>query len=222
MTVYVDNHGRDDTLHRMSEPNRTVKRFYRWNAPIYDLTRWTILRGRRAAVDALQLGGGDSVLEIGCGTGLNFARLRAAVGDEGRIVGVDLSDHMLARAKRRRTSNTELVRTDAATLALKQTFNGVLLTYAMTIMPQWEEVLARSIEHLALGGRLVVLDFGHSNNRFALHRRFFSWYLRLNHVHADLDILGAMRRIVGQVEVLRPTNAYAMLLRHTAEREASA
>ncbi len=201
----------------MSEPNATITRFYRWNAPIYDLTRWVILRGRRAAVDALELKPGDGVLEIGCGTGLNFSRLRSKVGDAGRIVGVDLSADMLARARRRQSPNIELIRGNAAVLALDKRFDGVLLTYALTIIPDWQAAVRRAFEHLAPGGRLVVLDFGHTDHRRAFHRRLVDWYLALNHVRPDRDIAGDLRRHTDRVDILRPTTAYATLLRATVQ-----
>jgi demethylmenaquinone methyltransferase/2-methoxy-6-polyprenyl-1,4-benzoquinol methylase len=72
---------------------------------------------RKLAVDALKLRPGDTVVEIGCGTGLNFPLLRAAVGETGRIVGVDLTPEMLAQARARAAEegwrNVELVEADA-------------------------------------------------------------------------------------------------------------
>src|SRR5437763_10685971 len=54
---------------------------------------------RERAVQRLALKAGNRVLEIGCGTGRNFAHLRAAVGPSGQVYGVDLSSGMLARAQ---------------------------------------------------------------------------------------------------------------------------
>jgi SAM-dependent methyltransferase len=56
---------------------------------------------------------GDTVLDLGCGTGLNLAALRAAVGPGGMIVAVDERAELLAvaaaRAARRRFTNVELI-----------------------------------------------------------------------------------------------------------------
>ena len=68
---------------------------------------------RRKAVRRLQLKPGDSVLEIGCGTGRNLPFLREAVGPEGHIFGVDLSEGMLSKARqlctRRKWENVTLI-----------------------------------------------------------------------------------------------------------------
>ncbi len=209
----VDNHAADDTLQRMTSQSETVQRFYRWNAPIYDLTRWVILRRRQEAVDALHLRPGAGVLEIGCGTGLNFARLGQKVGDTGRIVGIDLSADMLKRAPRRQRANVDLICADAAQLTLRERFDGVLFSYSLRIMPQWEEAVARAFDHLAPGGNLVVLDFGRRPQRLAPLRALFDRYLRLNFVDTRRDLVGALRRHADEVDQLRPPTACTTLLR---------
>ena len=61
-------------------PHSPVQRFYRLHACIYDATRWAFLYGRRRAIDALALQPGNTVLEIGCGTGLNFKHILRRLG----------------------------------------------------------------------------------------------------------------------------------------------
>ncbi len=57
------------------------------------------------AVDALRLRGGETVVEIGCGTGLNSPFLQRAIGPQGKIVGLDLTDKMLDQARERIQAN---------------------------------------------------------------------------------------------------------------------
>ena len=79
----------------------SVRRYYRWMAPLYDITRPLFLLDRRHAVGSLGLQAGNSVLEIGTGTGYNLPHLRHAVGPAGSVVGLDFSAEMLRRARRR-------------------------------------------------------------------------------------------------------------------------
>jgi SAM-dependent methyltransferase len=60
---------------------------------------------RRRAVGCIGLSRGDSVLEIGCGTGNSLPFLREAVGPQGHIYAVDISKGMLRRAGERRNAN---------------------------------------------------------------------------------------------------------------------
>lgn len=78
---------------------------YRKLAESYDRrTRW--IRGFRwIAIARLGLRRGDVVLDVGCGTGVNFRFLEERVGDEGRIIGIDLSSDMLSEAEKKIASH---------------------------------------------------------------------------------------------------------------------
>lgn len=163
-----------------------VQSFYRYQAHLYDWTRWTILHGRRRAIDRMQLRVDSVVLEVGCGTGLSFRHLLSRLDPvRGRLVGVDFSSDMLRRAERRVAthgwSNVELVEADAADLALGARFDGILFAYSLTMIPDWPAALDRAYEHLKPAGRLVVLDFGRFELWGPLAPLLRGW-LRLNHV----------------------------------------
>ena len=73
---------------------------------------------RKRAIHSLALKQGDTVVELGCGTELNFSLLQKQIGPRGRIIGVDLTDAMLDGANARIASagwsNVQLVKSDAA------------------------------------------------------------------------------------------------------------
>jgi len=170
---------------------------------VYDSTRWMILHGRRAAVELLALRPDSQVLEIGCGTGLNFRRLLEKLDPaRGVLTGLDFSADMLRRARRRIErrgwANVRLVLEDATCFSLPPRFDAVLFAYSLTMIPDWRAALERAYGHLRPGGRLVVLDFG----------RFQSWgplgglmrlWLRLNHVSTDRPYVEGLRSICGHV-----------------------
>jgi demethylmenaquinone methyltransferase/2-methoxy-6-polyprenyl-1,4-benzoquinol methylase len=74
---------------------------YTRDASAYDTRTSAFASYRRRLVDLLPLGRGDIVLDVGCGTGLCFDRVRSRIGAEGVIVGVDASRDMLAVAAAR-------------------------------------------------------------------------------------------------------------------------
>jgi demethylmenaquinone methyltransferase/2-methoxy-6-polyprenyl-1,4-benzoquinol methylase len=117
---------------------------------------------RRKAVVDLGLSRGDSVLEIGCGTGRNFPYLREAVGPAGRIYGVDISRGMLRRARElcdaEHWSNVELSEGDAADYAAPEPLDAVLFSLSYNTMPHHRTVLRRAWQQLRPGGRLVIMD----------------------------------------------------------------
>lgn len=131
-------------------------------ANLYYLIGVRINAYRQEAVQALNLQPGDTVLELGCGTGLNFPYLLEAVGPEGKIIGVDLTPAMLAEARERIQKhgwrNVELVQADASQFAFPQDVDGIFSSFALSIMPSHRDIVRESTEALTDGGQLVTLD----------------------------------------------------------------
>ncbi|MBW7886287.1 MAG: class I SAM-dependent methyltransferase [Caldilineaceae bacterium] len=142
---------------------RKRARRYDFTANLYYLIGFREWAYRRRAVEALRLRRGDTVVEIGCGTGLNFPLLQEAVGPEGRIIGVDLTDAMLEQARSRVAengwSNVDLVLSDAASYHFPAGIGGIISTFALTLAPEYDQVIARGSRALAPGKRWVILDF---------------------------------------------------------------
>ena len=136
---------------------------YDISANLYYLMGIRELAYRKIAVEALKLGHGDTVVELGCGTGLNFTLLRDRVGSEGKIIGVDLTTEMLSSAHKRiehnKWTNIELVQCDAGTYSFPEHVNGIISTFAITLIPEYDKIIKKGAGALSPGKRLVVLDF---------------------------------------------------------------
>lgn len=124
---------------------------------------------RRKAAAALARRPGDTVLEIGAGTGRNLPYLTRAVGPTGKVIAVDAAEGMLREAKRlikrRGWDNVKLVHQDAAQLQLEQDVDAVLFSLSYSALPDRPPVLARAWARLRPGGRLVVMDAGLTQTR---------------------------------------------------------
>ena len=151
------------TNQELVEVYRKRAKRYDFTAQLYYLIGFREWAYREKAVKALNLKRGDTVVEIGCGTGLNFTLLENEIGTEGRIVGVDLTDSMLSRAqervRRNNWSNVELVQSDAATFPFPRAVDGIISTFALTHVAEFEKVIRAGSEALRPDGRFVVLDF---------------------------------------------------------------
>ena len=146
-----------------NRPKRTIADIYRQQAKGYDASGIRSLQPwREKAVQRLDLQRGDLVVDIGCGTGLNFALLQEAIGPEGGIVGIDLTDAMLDRARQRVAGhgwkNVELVQSDAAQYEFPVSLNGILSTFALTFVPDCARVIRNGARALKPRGSWVVLD----------------------------------------------------------------
>ncbi len=117
---------------------------------------------RARAVELLRLEPGDSVVELGCGTGLNFPSIMERIGPEGRLIGVDMTPGMLEgareRVERSGWKNVELVQSDIAEYDFPEKVKGVLSTGVFGYIAEYDRVIKAVSQALTPGGRLVILD----------------------------------------------------------------
>lgn len=119
------------------------------------------VRRRQANLAALGPAPGQRLLDIGCGTGLMLEELARAVGDEGHVTGLDLSDDMLALAHARveGRGNVDLVKGPADALPLPdQSFDGAVTVQVLEYVPDLAATFAEAARVLRPGARLVIGD----------------------------------------------------------------
>ena len=178
------------------------KTFTDW-APIYNPTHGWTLPKRRAARLALDVKLGDRVLDLACGTGLNFPHLQELVGEEGQVVGLDLTPAMLDIARRmidaRGWKNVAVREGDAASLPFDDaSFAKVLISFALNIIPGYVKALEEVQRVLVPGGRFVALEM-----QAGIHA-LPAWLQPLPHICAvDMshDTLRGIKQIFQEVEV---------------------
>jgi SAM-dependent methyltransferase len=131
---------------------------YRQRADHYDeeLLLFEPIRGE--AIQGLRLAPGDSVLDVGCGTGLSFDALRRQVGAAGHIVAIEQCPEMLAKARervrQRHWHNVEMVCAPAAAAPLHTRADAALLHFTHDILRD-DASIANVLGHLKPGARVV-------------------------------------------------------------------
>ena len=138
---------------------RTIGFYQHW-APVYDLFYGATLQpGRRRALERLAPRPGESILEIGAGTGFGFDGYPHGC----RVVAIDLSARMIARAgarlRRQRVRHIHLCRMDATHLAFPdEHFDAVYAPYVVNVVPEPVLVGREMLRVCRRGGRLVLLN----------------------------------------------------------------
>ena len=136
-------------------------RLSRW----YDLFSASERKLTRLGIRTLAPTPGETLLEIGAGTGHGLVEMSAAAQGAGRIIGLDLSSGMLRRARfnlahNRVAGSINLLQADA--LALPFTagcFDAILLSFTLELFPETDipRLLAGCHAALKPGGRLGVI-----------------------------------------------------------------
>ncbi|MDO6963538.1 class I SAM-dependent methyltransferase [Rhizobium alvei] len=185
-----------------------MDRTYRYQKYIYDLTRKYYLLGRDRTIAGLNLAPGRSLLEIGCGTGRNLAM--AARRHPGAVFyGLDISAEMLALARARLGENLlrpeDLKLLDAASFRPEDFdtdgFDRILISYALSMIPDWRGTIERAVDALAPDGELHIVDFGEQDRLPAWFRRALrSWLARFHvtpraELPAMLEAISAKRNL---------------------------
>lgn len=150
-----------------------IERYRRLSAR-YDYATRRIEPVRRQAIDALRLEPGHRVLDVACGTGKSFEMLRAAVGPQGVVVGVEQSPEMLQQARERVREggwdNVRLIESAIESADLGGPFDAVLFVYTQDVL-QSEAALARIFEATHPGARVVSTGL-----------KLFPWYIGIANV----------------------------------------
>ena len=168
-----------------------MDRVYRYQRHIYDLTRKYYLLGRDGLIADLAPPPGGTVLEIGCGTGRNLIAVGRA-WPQARLHGVDISQAMLdtAQASVAKAGMGERVMLargdacgfDAQALFGRETFDRVFISYALSMIPDWEAALEQAAACVAPGGRLDIVDFGQQDRLPGMWKRLLFGWLGAFHV----------------------------------------
>lgn len=144
----------------------SMDRMYRYQRHIYDLTRKYYLLGRDRMITGLDVPPDGSLLEIGCGTGRNLVLARNHY-PTASLFGLDISAEMLATARAKFASDIrqpELQVADATAFSAedfgRDGFDRVMISYALSMIPDWQAAIDRAIEALAPEGSLHIVDFG--------------------------------------------------------------
>jgi phosphatidylethanolamine/phosphatidyl-N-methylethanolamine N-methyltransferase len=144
-------------LARAMERHQVAEAYGRW-APVYDIVFGPVFsRGRRSAVDAAERIGGR-ILEVGVGTGLSLDHYARS----NRIVGIDISEPMLDKArervKRLQLDNVEAIALmDAEQLTFPDaSFDVVVAQYVVTAVPDPERALDEFVRVVRPGGEIIL------------------------------------------------------------------
>jgi len=156
----------------------------KWDAEKYDLTHAPQVDVGRELIEMAGVRAGDSILDIGCGTGtLTFELARLA--HKGKVIGIDPSIEMLDRAKDKCSSfsNISLFNIPAQALEFQKEFDLVFSNSTFQWIKEQEDVMVRAYRALKPDGRIAV----------QMPAMDFCWTLTEN-IHSAIVALGLEKK----------------------------
>jgi S-adenosylmethionine-diacylgycerolhomoserine-N-methlytransferase len=204
------------------EATDRMNRMYRRQRHFYDGTRRYYLLGRDQLISGLQPDAGANVLEIGCGTGRNLV-LAAQRYPGARFFGVDVSTEMLTSAitaisRAGLTSQIRVAHGDGTgfdpwiPFGIRQ-FDHVMISYSLSMIPDWLRVLDAAASRLKPGGRLHIVDFGSQEQLPGIARALLRRWLALFDVTPRDDLECALSVMAdnsgASLKFERPFRGYA-------------
>ena len=209
--------------------DKLMDRVYARQRHIYDATRKYYLLGRDRLIAELDVPAGAHVLEIGCGTGRNLIKI-AQRFPNAHLYGIDISQEMLTTAAasvaraglaaRITLAQGDATSFDPAALFGVARFERIVISYALSMIPPWREVLRHAAGQLAPGGALHIVDFGDQAGLPAGFKRLLqSWLTRFHVTPRERlpDEVAAVGAALGRQVVCRPIfRSYAILAKLSA------
>lgn len=185
----------------MKDKLKRAIKYYDTFAKVYDMfsPKWYYHKAKKNAIEQLSLEQGNLVINLPCGTGQNFEYIEAYLKGTGMVVGIDLSEGMLEKAKGKVADNNwkniKLFHADARHIDNEwlndhvqdsENVDAILCDLGLSGFPNWKQIIDNLFDMLKPTGRLVIMD----------------WYI------PKPTLRGKFIRWIGKGEVDRPIYQY--------------
>ncbi len=153
---------------------------------------------RVQAIALLELVSTSRVLDVACGTGLNFMLIQKYLKDQGSLIGIDLSAKTLNLARKRISrnnwKNTQLIQTDSERYQSEEYFDAALCKFAIEIIPSYRHTIDMMVRVVKPGGRIAIIGFKPSSWNYL--RFFNSFFEKISVVFGGVDLNRDVRKYI--------------------------
>lgn len=191
-----------ETTDESRDHARLMDGIYRRQRLIYDITRKYYLLGRDTLIAELDPPEAGTVLEVACGTGRNLYRIGQRWPGR-RLYGLDISEEMLTSARAKLGPGARLAQADACNFNPETLFgtaklDRIVLSYSLSMIPDWQGAVREAVRHLAPGGSVHIVDFGTQERLPGWFRRALRAWLAKFHVAPRDELTAMLHEVVSE------------------------
>ena len=166
-----------------------LNNFYKYQADNYDSYRHYMLHGKKELMTSIPFKKGNSLLLFAGGTGDVLEYLKDNINLFEKITIMDICEPLLKKAEERKQKynwkNIEIVKGDAHNFIKKNMYDIVLITYSVTMIPDWEKSINNAISCLKKNGYLGICDFTTKNHNFTFIKNFWKKLFSMDNVYIN-------------------------------------
>ena len=182
----------------MADAKSAMDAMYRRQRHIYNLTRKFYLFGRDTMMKHLDIGSGETVCEVGCGTARNLILL-ARLYPDAKFYGIDASSEMLTTARESIAAAglSDRIKIDVALaqdfdgialFALDKPFDRLLFSYSLSMIDEWRAAIDHGLTQLTPNGSIHIVDFGDQEGLPGWFKKLLGSWLAAFHVRFRPEI----------------------------------
>lgn len=168
-----------------------IDSFYKDQADYYDSFRFRMLHGKKHLTDMIPFEKDKSLCIFAGGTGDILEYISDIVPKLKEVCVMDICEKLLEQNKKRaefhKWNNVTSKQGDAHYFIEEKKYDYIIITYSLTMIPNWELALDNAIKSLKDDGYIAISDFTLDDSQFSVSKYFWKKLFSLDNIHLNID-----------------------------------
>jgi len=163
--------------------------YYKHQVNYYDAYRFNMLHGKLPMLYSIDYKPNDDILIIAGGTGDILEYIKNYIPKCKSITVIDICDHMIdyakERVKKNKWNNVTCICQNALDINTLVKYDTVIISYSLSMIPEWKKVIDISIDCLKKDGQLAVADFTFTTEQYKITKQLFNFIFSFSYINVD-------------------------------------
>tara|TARA_Y100000741_G_scaffold1444_1_gene1262 strand:+ start:2423 stop:4300 length:1878 start_codon:yes stop_codon:yes gene_type:complete len=165
--------------------------YYKYQVKFYDAYRFKLLHGKLPMLYTIDFKPNSDILIVAGGTGDILEYIKDYVDQSNKITIIDICDHMIdeanLRVKKYGWKNVECICQNALHINTNIKYDLVIISYSLSMIPVWKQVIDISIDCLKSNSQLAVADFTFNDKQYTITKHIFNFIFSFSYINVDKE-----------------------------------